>query len=209
MQTAVWWPSVNAVSRRRRVAVGQRLQRVAGQPSLTIESGGWSPVAAFPTGPKAALCGDYLDSRTDCAPFMRGFSPPPTHVVARQGVLPSDIDLAVFSEHLCTCRCPRAMGGRRNHHTVFGARLFRQHLVEIGVCHSAAAALQHPEPCLLAQFKVWLRKHRGASDRTIKLSARDASHLMAALGDEPEGWGRRSYRPTRAAACVRAVPIRS
>ena len=41
----------------------------------------------------------------------------------------------------CTCRCPRAMGGRRNHHTVFGARLFRQHLVEIGVCcHSAAAA---------------------------------------------------------------------
>jgi hypothetical protein len=35
------------------------------------------------------------------------------HVVARQGALPSDIDLAVFSEHLCRCRCPRAMGGRR------------------------------------------------------------------------------------------------
>ena len=32
------------------------------------------------------------------------------HVMARQGVLPSDIDLAVFSEHLRTCRCPRAMG---------------------------------------------------------------------------------------------------
>jgi hypothetical protein len=112
------------------------------------------------------------------------------HVVARQGALPSDIDLAVFSEHLCTCRCPRAMGGRRNHHTVFGARLFRQHLVEIGVCHSAVAALQHPEPCLLAQFKMWLRKHRGASDRTIKLYARDATHLMAALGDEPEGGNR-------------------
>ena len=112
------------------------------------------------------------------------------HVVARQGALPSDIDLAVFSQHLCTCRCPRAMGGRRNHHTVFGARLFRQHLVEIGVCQSAAAALHHPEPCLLAQFKVWLHKHRGASDRTIKLYARDATHLMAALGDEPEGGNR-------------------
>ncbi|MEX2697465.1 hypothetical protein [Rhizobium mongolense] len=72
--------------------------------------------------------------------------------------MPSDIDLAVFSEHLGTCRCPRAMGGRRNHHTIFGARLFRQHLVEIGVCQSAAAALQCAEPCLVAHFKVWLRK---------------------------------------------------
>ncbi len=102
------------------------------------------------------------------------------HVVARQGALPSDIDLAVFSEHLRTCRCPRAMGGRGNHHTVFGAKLFREQLVGIGVCQSTAAALQHDEPCLVAQFKVWLRKHRGASDSTIKLYARDAVHLMAA-----------------------------
>jgi integrase len=78
------------------------------------------------------------------------------------------------------------MGGRRNHHTIFGAKLFRQHLVEIGVCRSAAAALRHAEPCLVAHFKVWLRKHRGASDPTIKLYARDAAHLMAALGDDPE-----------------------
>ena len=55
------------------------------------------------------------------------------------------------------------------------------------------AALQHPEPCLLAQFKMWLRKHRGASYRTIKLYARDATHLMAALGDETEGWGTGRY----------------
>jgi site-specific recombinase XerD len=109
------------------------------------------------------------------------------HVVARQGAMPSDIDLAVFGEHLRSCRCPRAMGGRRNHHTIFGARLFRQHLVETGVCR-AAAALQHAEPSLVAHFKVWLRKHRGASDSTIKLYARDAAHLMAALGDDPERW---------------------
>jgi hypothetical protein len=36
--------------------------------------------------------------------------------------------------------------------------------------------------------KVWLRKQRGASDPTIKLYARDAAHLMAALGDDPEKW---------------------
>ena len=59
-------------------AVGQRLQRVAGQPSLTIKSDGWFPVAAGPPDPRAALCEDDLDSGTDSAPFMRGFSPPPT-----------------------------------------------------------------------------------------------------------------------------------
>ena len=37
-------------------------------------------------------------------------------------------------------------------------------------------------------FKEWLRKHRGASDATIRLYARDASRLAAALGDDPEGW---------------------
>ena len=73
-------------------------------------------------------------------------------------------------------------------HTIFGARLFCQHLVEIGVCRSAPAALQPAEPCLVADFKVWLRKHRGASDSTIKLYARDAAHLKAALGDDSERW---------------------
>src|SRR6202163_4903214 len=85
-------------------------------------------------------------------------------VMAERGAGSDDIDLAAFSEHLRTCRCPLATGGRRNHHTIFGARLFRQYLVEIGVCRSAAAGLQPAEPCLVVHFKVWLRKHRGASD---------------------------------------------
>jgi len=110
------------------------------------------------------------------------------HVTARQGATPSEIDLAAFSEHLRSCRCPRAMGGRRNHHTIFGARLFRRHLVEIGVCQPAAAPLQRAESVLVAHFKEWLRKHRGASDATIKLYARDAARLAAALGDDPGGW---------------------
>ncbi len=37
-------------------------------------------------------------------------------------------------------------------------------------------------------FKVWLRKHRGASDATVKLYARDASQLLTALGDDPTSW---------------------
>jgi site-specific recombinase XerD len=110
------------------------------------------------------------------------------HVVARQGKKPNEIDLAAFSEHLCSCRCPRATGGRHNHHTTFGAKLFRRHLVEMGVCEPAAAPLQRAEPRLVTHFKEWLRKHRGASDATIGLYARDAARLAAALGDDPGGW---------------------
>jgi site-specific recombinase XerD len=89
-------------------------------------------------------------------------------------------------------------------HTVFGARLFRQHLVEIGVCRTAAVATQPAEPQLVAGFKVWLRKHRGASDPTIKLYGRDADCLMTALGADPTGWGPadvRSYFMDRASKC--------
>jgi hypothetical protein len=66
-----------------------------------------------------------------------------------------------------------------------GAGLFRQHLIATGVCQAGAAPLQRAEPCLVAHFKEWLRKHRGASDPTI---ARDAARLVAALGENPEGW---------------------
>ncbi len=126
------------------------------------------------------------------------------HVMAERGAGSDDIDLAAFSEHLRTCRCPRASGGSRNQHTVFGARLFRQHLVEIGVCRTVAVAMHPAEPQLVAGFKVWLRKHRGAFDSTIKLYARDAAHLMAALGGDPTGWvpaDVRSYFMDRASKC--------
>jgi hypothetical protein len=101
------------------------------------------------------------------------------HVVARQGAMPSDIDLAVFSEHLRACRCPRAMGGRLNHHTIFGARLFRQHLVEIGVCRSAAGALQHAEPCLVDKALVYALLMRAAAEAMIALAAK---RLRAKIG---------------------------
>src|SRR5690242_19356901 len=104
------------------------------------------------------------------------------HVLIQQGALLSDIDLTAFNDHLRTCRCPRAKGGRGNHHTIYGAKLFRRYLIEIDVCRPAAVATASAEPPLVARFKVWLRKHRGASDPTIKLYARDAGRLLTALG---------------------------
>jgi len=110
------------------------------------------------------------------------------HVMAEQGAGLTDVDLAAFGEHLRTCRCPRAKGGRRNHHTIYGARLFRRHLVELGLCRSAAAGPAPAEPQLVADFKTWLRKHRGASDATVRLYARDAAGLMMELRSDPAGW---------------------
>jgi site-specific recombinase XerD len=155
--------------------------------------------------------GQYLDGFA-AALERQGYSPATAvrylraaahvgHVMAEHGASSGDIDLSAFSEHLRTCRCPRARGGRCNHHTVYGARLFRQHLIELGVCRALAVAMEPAEPQLVAEFKTWLRKHRGASDPTIKLYARDAAHMMTALGADPTGWGPavvRSYFMERA-----------
>jgi len=122
--------------------------------------------------------------------------------------MPSDIDLVVFSEHLRTCRCPRASGGRRNHHTIFGARLFCRYLVDIGVCQPEAKVTDLAEPQLVTRFKAWLCKHRGASAATIKLYARDAVLLVTELGVDPTSWEPadvRSYFLDRASRCGRGT----
>ncbi len=126
------------------------------------------------------------------------------HIMVERGGSVGDIDLAAFSEHLRACRCPRAKGGRRNHHTIYGARLFRRHLVESGVCLPADTAAAHVEPQLVADFKAWLRKHRGASEATIRLYARDAVGILTALAADPTVWGPavvRSYFMERASKC--------
>jgi site-specific recombinase XerD len=67
-----------------------------------------------------------------------------------------------------------------------------------------AVATQPAEPQLVVGFKVWLRKHRGASNPTIKLYARDADRLVTALGADPTRWGPadiRSYFMDRASKC--------
>jgi hypothetical protein len=118
------------------------------------------------------------------------------HFVHEQGRTLADIDLSAFGGHLQTCRCPRSAGGRRNHHTLFGAKHFRDFLLKIGVCQSdnATPETQPAEPELAASFKQWLRKHRGAADPTIRLYARGAASLMMALGDDPSLWDAKGVR---------------
>lgn len=118
------------------------------------------------------------------------------HFLHEQGGTLTEIDLAAFAEHLRSCRCPRSKGGRRNHHTPFGAKHFRDLLVAIGVCASIMGrpVAEHAEPEVIAGFRVWLRKHRGTAAPTIRLYTRDAGHLMTALGDDPGCWSATDVR---------------
>ena len=118
------------------------------------------------------------------------------HFLHEQGGTLAEIELTAFAEHLRICRCPRSKGGRRNHHTSFGAKHFRDFLVAIGVCRSVAGppVAEHAEPEVIAGFRVWLRKHRGAAAPTIRLYARDAGRLMTALGDDPGCWNATDIR---------------
>jgi site-specific recombinase XerD len=72
------------------------------------------------------------------------------------------------------------------------------------VCRPTAVPTESAEPQLVASFKAWLRKHRGASDATIKLYARDAARLTAAFGNDPARWepaAIRSFFLDRASHC--------
>jgi Phage integrase family len=128
------------------------------------------------------------------------------HFEHEQGRTLAGIDLPAFSEHLRICRCPRSKGGRRNHHTIFGAKHYRDFLLEIGVCRSASAIpeVQYAEPELVTGFRLWLRQHQGAADPTIRQYTRNAVSLTMALGDDPTRWNAtdvRAYFMERASQC--------
>ena len=112
------------------------------------------------------------------------------HVMAEQGASSSDIDLAAFSEHLRTCRCPRCHGRTSQPPHQFSAPgSFASTSSKSAFAGPPPRRRSLPSRSWSAHFKVWLRKHRGASDPTIKLYARDAARLMTALGDDPDKVG--------------------
>ena len=114
------------------------------------------------------------------------------HFLERQGRTLDDIDrstAAAFFRHFAVCRCPLSNGGKRNHHTYFGAKRYRDYLIQIGVCRpEAAREVCEPEPALVTGFRRWLQKHHGIAEATIRQYARGAVTLMVALGDSPDHW---------------------
>jgi integrase len=130
------------------------------------------------------------------------------YFLQERGKALSDIDSTTaetFFRHLPTCRCPISSGGRKNHHPYFGAKRYRDYLLQIGVCHSVPVRdAQNPEPPLVISFRQWLKKHRGAAAPTVKQYCRGAIDLMIALGANPSCWdatGVRAYFLERAGQC--------
>jgi site-specific recombinase XerD len=120
------------------------------------------------------------------------------HFVHQQGCMLMNTDSSTaeaFFHHFATCHCPHSNGGQRNHHTYFGAKRYRAYLVTIGVCQDGAKSEPpNPETAVVVGFRHWLRKHRGAADRTVEQYARGANNLIKALGDDPAAWTARGVR---------------
>ena len=77
------------------------------------------------------------------------------HFTLEQGGTLADMDLSAFARHLRTCRCPRPKGGRRNHHTVYGARRYREHLaaaIGVGPCGSTPES-QNADPAIIVEYQ--------------------------------------------------------
>jgi hypothetical protein len=94
------------------------------------------------------------------------------YFLEEQGKVLSDMDSTTpltFFRHLPTCRCRISGRGRKNHHPYFGARRYREYLLQIGVCPpDSVQDAQNSEPLVVTSFRQWLEKHRGASaDQTV------------------------------------------
>jgi integrase len=127
------------------------------------------------------------------------------HFTLEQGGTLANMDLVAFTRHLQTCRCPRPKGGRRNHHTIYGARRYHEYLLGIGVgqCSSTPES-QNADPTIIIDYRRWLRQHRGVAESTTRLYSRYAADLLMALGDDPGRWdakGVRAYFLDHAGKC--------
>jgi len=104
----------------------------------------------------------------------------------------ADIDATTlddFGRHRRRCRCPLSNGGKVNHHVVFGAKRFQTYLFETGVCErDLTVRLRIVEPVLIVSFRDWFRKHRGATEPTLRHYCRDATQMLNILGEDISEW---------------------
>ena len=116
----------------------------------------------------------------------------------RRNAALADIDaraLDDFRRHHRHCRCPLSNGGRVNHHVFFGAKRFQDYLFRIGVSkHDLTMTVPRTEPALVASFREWFRKHRGATEPTLRHYCRDATEILHALGEDFGEWNARRIR---------------
>lgn len=151
---------------------------------------------------RAGLSGPHIDgfadalnragySQATAVRYLRAAAHFGRFVERRRAVL-EDVDACtvdVFARHFRRCRCPQSNGGATGYHAYFGARLFHRHLLRLGIGRGGeVAADRGAEPAPVVAFREWLRVHRGASDPTLRLYARDATELITELGEDVGTW---------------------
>ena len=155
-------------------------------------------LARLRTGPS----GPHIDGFAD-ALEQDGYSPASAvsylraaahvgHFLHRRRRTWADVDAATlktFRSHLPRCHCPLSNGGSVNHHVLFGAKRFLSHLCRTGVCQ-AQPVLSTPnaEPELIASFREWFQRHRGATAPTLRHYCRGAADLLNGLGEDLSQW---------------------
>ena len=110
----------------------------------------------------------------------------------------ADVDATAlddFGRHLRRCRCRLSNGGQVNHHIVFGVKRFHTYLSETGVCkRDLTVEVRNMEPALIASFRDWFGKHRGATEPTLRHYCRDATEMLNTLGEDLSEWNARRIR---------------
>ena len=103
--------------------------------------------------------------------------------------------LKAFCRHLSRCHCPSSNGGKTDHHARFGVKWFWNYLVQQGVCERHSISdIKRTMPELVARFRDWFQKHRGATEPTLRLYCRGAVELLEALGEDTRQWNARRLR---------------
>lgn len=156
------------------------------------------------SGPSGVFIDDFADalerdgySATSAIRYLRAADHLGRFMLAHGGTL---VDTGPqtpenFFRHLPTCTCPEVIGGRTGHHVYFGAKRFREYLIEIGVCQGDNPSIAEiREPAIVDDFRRWLRKHRGAKEPTIRLYCRDAAVILKVLGDDTSQWDPKQIR---------------
>lgn len=156
------------------------------------------------SGPSGAFIDDFADaldrdgySAASAVRYLRAADHLGRFMLAHGGTL-ADADPQtpeIFYRHLPTCTCPEAKGGKANHHLYFGAKRFREYLIEIGVCQDNKPSIAEiREPAIVSGFRRWLHTHRGAKASTIRLYCRDAAVMVEVLGSDATRWDAKHVR---------------
>jgi site-specific recombinase XerD len=117
------------------------------------------------------------------------------HWLDEHNIEMGDVDdetLERFIEHIATCRCACIRPGKHMH-TKTGARRFLRYLRHEGIVPERQEVRDEGD-ALFERFSDWLRRHRGATDSTVKGYQPFVEIFMEALGTDPRQYDVTSIR---------------